>query len=141
MRGLVTAVALAALMGPAQAQEAGLTGTWVATAAERDGAPAPDLLGHVLTFDDGFAILGPDGAMLYAGDYATDPAATPPAIDFNNVSGLAAGQVWRVIYRLEGDTLTTVDDAPDPEKGRPTEFAAPAGSGLVLLTFERKAGA
>ena len=64
------------------------------------------------------------------------PPTTPARIDFRNDGGDARGQTWEGIWRLDGGgTLTIVDDAPDPAKGRPTDFAAPAGSGYVLLVF------
>jgi uncharacterized protein (TIGR03067 family) len=140
MRKLILALTLG-LGSPALAQDAGqaaLAGTWTAAEAERDGAAADELIGHRLVFDgDAFRISAPDGELLYGGTYQADPAAQPPRIDFRNDAGQAAGQEWEGIYRLEGDTLTIVDDAPDPAKGRPTAFAAPAGSGYVLLVFRR----
>jgi hypothetical protein len=37
------------------------------------------------------------------------------------------------IYALDGDTLTTCDNAPNLEKGRPAAFEAKRGSGYVLI--------
>jgi uncharacterized protein (TIGR03067 family) len=140
MRGIILA-ATVGLTTPALADDAGqaaLAGAWAAAEAERDGAAASGLVGHRLVFEgDRFGISAPDGELLYEGTYQADPAAQPPRIDFRNDAGQAAGQEWEGIYRLEGDTLTIVDDAPDPAKGRPAEFEAPAGSGHVLLVFRR----
>ena len=86
---------------------------------------------------DRFNITAGDGGLLYAGTFSVDPSAQPARIDFAHDGGQASGQVWEGIYRLEDGTLTIVDDAPDPGKGRPTEFAAPPGSGWVMLVFER----
>ena len=140
MRGIILA-ATVGLAAPVFAQDAGqaaLAGAWTATEAERGGAAAGELVGHRLVFDgDMFRISAPDGQLLYEGTYQADPAADPSRIDFRHDAGQAAGQEWEGIYRLEGDTLTIVDDAPDPAKGRPAAFSAPAGSGHVLLVFRR----
>jgi uncharacterized protein (TIGR03067 family) len=136
MRAPILALALV-LATTAAAQEP-LAGAWTATEAERNGAPAPELLGHRLSLADGeFEIAGTDGAMIYAGTYRLDPTADPSAIDFVNTEGEAAGVTWAGIWRADADTLTIVDNAPDPTRPRPTEFAAPANSGYVMLTFQR----
>jgi uncharacterized protein (TIGR03067 family) len=140
MRGLILAATLG-LAAPALADDAGqtaLAGAWTASEAERDGTAAGELVGHRLVFDgDTFRISAPDGKLLYEGTYQTDSAAQPPRIDFRHDTGEAAGQEWEGIYRLDGEALTIVDDAPDPAKGRPTALAAPAGSGHVLIVFRR----
>ena len=45
--------------------------------------------------------------------------------------------MWKGIYALDSDTLTTCDNAPDPDKGRPAAFEAKAGSGYIFITFRR----
>ena len=87
----------------ATAQESPLTGTWTATDAERNGAPAVDVVGHRLTFaGDSFQIVKPDGALVYGGTYQVDPTAVPPSIDFVNTEGEAAGVTWAGVWRLRG---------------------------------------
>ena len=66
-----------------------------------------------------------------------DPRATPAAIDFEHTEETLKGKVWKGIYALDGDTLTTCDNAPNLDKGRPAAFEAKSGSGYVLITFER----
>jgi hypothetical protein len=39
---------------------------------------------------------------------------------------------------VDGDTLTTCDNAPNLKKGRPAAFEAKSGSGYVLITFKRE---
>lgn len=137
MRGLILAAALAA---PAAAADvpAALTGSWTAIEAQRDGAEASELVGHRLEFEDqAFRILGADGKLLYAGRYAVDATALPARIDFVQEAGGAKGQTWEGIWRLEDERLTIVDDAPDPAKGRPVDFAAGEGSGHVMVVFRR----
>jgi uncharacterized protein (TIGR03067 family) len=138
MRTLVLALALAGAATCAGAQDSELPGTWVATEAVRDGAPAPDLVGHRLTFaDDLFQIVDASGDLVYAGTYQVDPAAEPLTIDFANTEGDAVDVTWSGIWRVVDDTLTIVDNAPDPDQPRPSAFEAPAGSGYVLLSFTR----
>jgi uncharacterized protein (TIGR03067 family) len=124
---------------PAMADDAAdLAGSWTALRAERDGAPAPELIGNRLLFaGDRFEIANKDGRVLYAGSYSVDNVTQPAAINFIHDGGAAAGQTWEGIYRLDGATLTIVDDAVDPAQGRPTDFTAAKGSGRVLLVFAR----
>ncbi len=120
------------------AQSAGkLDGTWTAVSAERDGKPADELKGHRLTFAGDTFVIEREGKTLYKGTFKTDNAAKPAQIDFRQTEGEAKGQTWRGIYRLEGGALTTVDNAPDPKKPRPTRFTTGADSGHVMLTFRR----
>jgi uncharacterized protein (TIGR03067 family) len=95
-----------------------------------------DVVGHRLTVaDDRFQIVEPDGALVYGGTFRVDPAAVPPAIDFVNTEGEAAGVTWAGIWRLDETGLVIADNAPDPSRPRPTGFGAPAGSGYIMVTF------
>jgi uncharacterized protein (TIGR03067 family) len=115
-----------------------LQGTWTATAAERDGTAANDVVGHRLTFTrNRFQIRSQDGTLLYAGTVRVAPGAKPAAVDFKLTEGALRGTVWKGIHALDGHTLTTCDNAPDPAKGRPAAFEAESGSGYVLITFTR----
>jgi hypothetical protein len=38
---------------------------------------------------------------------------------------------------LDGDTLTTCDNGPNLDKGRPAAFEANTGSGHIFITFKR----
>jgi uncharacterized protein (TIGR03067 family) len=131
--GLATTGALAA--DPAAAERARLQGTWRAVAAERNGAPAPELVGHELTFaGDRFRITS-DGRPLYGGTYTIDPSARPSRIDFDQHEGTELRGTWKGIYRLDGGRLEIVDNAPDMGRPAPTQFAAGPGSGYVLVRF------
>jgi uncharacterized protein (TIGR03067 family) len=147
-RATLVALAALALWGcaPAEAPVAvvdpALAGSWVAVAARRDGAEAPDLIGHVLTFEGaGFRIVSKTGAPLYAGTYSADPAAVPAAIDFVNRAGEAAGQTWLGVYAVADGSVTIADNAPNPAGPRPRGFDAPVGSQQVSVRFERLAPA
>lgn len=126
---------------PAQAQaqaQATLEGAWTAIKAERDGKAADDVVGHRLTFTgDRFEIRSRDGKVVYGGTFRTDPNAKPASIDFALTEGADRGQTWKGIYALDGNTLTTCDNAPDVAKARPAAFEARSGSGYVFVTFAR----
>lgn len=115
-----------------------LDGAWRAIAAERNGAWATDVVGHVLTFaGDAFTITR-DGVTLFAGTYKADAAQKPARIDFAVTNG-PKKETWRGIYALDGAALKIVDNAPDPTKPRPTAFTAPVGSGHIFVAFSRVA--
>jgi uncharacterized protein (TIGR03067 family) len=136
LRVCVVAMALAGLGTAAEAAE--VEGSWTAVRAERDGAPAAELVGHRLRFvGERYEIAGADGRPLYAGSYRVDATAEPARIDFINEAGEAAGVTWEGIYRLADGELTIVDDAPNPSAARPTTFTAAKGSGYVLVAFRR----
>lgn len=123
---------------PVEEAQKKLQGTWTATKAERDGKAAKDVFGHRLTFTGNrFRIQSKDGKTVYAGTVRVDPSAKPAAIDFEHTDGPLNGKAWKGIYALDGDTLTTCDNAPNLDKGRPTAFEAKSGSGYVLITFKR----
>jgi len=116
-----------------------LQGTWTATKAERDGKAADDVVGHRLSFTGNrFQIRSRDGKPLYKGTFRVDPSTKPAAIDFEQTEGTLKGKSWKGIYALDGDTLTTCDNAPNLDKGRPTAFEARTGSGHILITFKRE---
>ena len=115
-----------------------LQGAWAATKAERDGKAADDVVGHRLSLTGNrFQIRSKDGTPLYAGTVRVGPRTKPVAIDFEHTEGALKGKVWKGIYALDGDTLTTCDNAPNLDKGRPAAFEAKAGSGHILITFKR----
>jgi uncharacterized protein (TIGR03067 family) len=125
------------LAQPAEEAQKQLQGTWTATTAERDGKAADDVVGHRLSFTgNGFQIQSKDGKPLYAGTVRVDPGAKPAAIDFEHAEGILKGKTWKGIYRLDGDTLTTCDNAPNLDQRRPPAFEAKSGSGYVLITFK-----
>ena len=123
---------------PAEEARKTLRGAWTATQAERDGKSADDVIGHRLSFTGSrFQIQSKDGKTLFAGTFRIHPAPKPAAIDFEHTEGTLKGKAWKGIYRLDGDTLTVCDNAPNLDKPRPTTLEAKAGSGYVLITFTR----
>jgi uncharacterized protein (TIGR03067 family) len=123
---------------PAEEAQKKLQGTWTATKAERDGKVAEDVVGHRISFTGNrFQIQSKDGKRLYQGTFRVDPSRKPAAFDFEHMEGALKGKAWKGIYALDGDTLTTCDNAPNPSKGRPTAFEAKTGSGHIFITFKR----
>jgi uncharacterized protein (TIGR03067 family) len=130
---------LPAFAQPTEETQKKLQGTWTATKAERDGKEAEDVVGHRLSFTGNrFQIQSKDGKPLYAGTFRVDTSTKPTAIDFEHTEGALKGKTWKGIYALDGDTLTTCDNAPNLDKGRPTAFEAKTGSGHILITFKRE---
>jgi uncharacterized protein (TIGR03067 family) len=119
------------------AQTSDLEGAWVAFAAERDGAAADELVGHRIEFTGDHFSITKAGSVIFAGRVAVAPETVPAAIDFTIEEGEAKGQSWQGIYRIENATLTICDNAPDRQAKRPSDFAAPKGSGYVCLQFRR----
>ncbi len=136
---ITACILLASLAAPALASTpAALDGSWTTVRAERDGTGVAELVGHRLRLDGNhFEIADRQGQLLYTGTYRADATVQPAQIDFHHAGGQATGQVWEGIYRLDGNRLTIVDDAPDPQAPRPSGFSAGKGSGYVLLEFER----
>ena len=66
-----------------------------------------------------------------------DPSKDPAEFDARIELGRYKGQIYRGIYRIEGD-LWTYCIGP-PESDRPSEFSSPAGSQISLVVARRKA--
>jgi uncharacterized protein (TIGR03067 family) len=80
-----------------------------------------------------FEIRSKDDEPLYAGAFQMNPSAKPATINFQQKKGTPDGKVWKGIYAVDGDTLTTCDNAPDPKKSRPAAFEAKAYPGMFSL--------
>ena len=94
-------------------------------------------LQSVIIYAEKPLIQSKDGKALYAGTFRVNPSAKPAAIDFEHTEGVFKGKTWKGIYRLDANTLTICDNAPELNKGRPTAFEAKSKSGYVLITFKR----
>ena len=128
-RLLVVLAAMATWTLGAIAQESDVSGSWVAVKAQRNGIEARDLVGHELVFQGNRFLIAAHGMELFAGTYALDPVADPPAIDFQNEAGQLVGTTWEGIYELNGNSLVICDDAADPNVSRPTDFTTTPNSG------------
>lgn len=115
-----------------------LQGSWRAESATRNGEPADDVSEHLLTFhDEEFEIRSRGGECLYRGTYTVRSDESPAQIDFEQAGEVLEGTTWKGIYSRNGRQLIVCDNAPDPNKPRPTQFQAPPDSDYVLIVFER----
>jgi uncharacterized protein (TIGR03067 family) len=69
--------------------------------------------------------------------FKLDPAGTRKTIDITYRDEADEGRTFKGIYRLEGDTFMVCRPIR-PEGERPSEFAAPADSGLFLMVLNRE---
>jgi uncharacterized protein (TIGR03067 family) len=76
-----------------------------------------------------------EGKVIARGTSKIDPTAKPKAVDLTATEGESSGQTAQGIYEF-GDDTRKVCLAP-ADKERPTEFAAPAGSGHILALLKR----
>lgn len=113
-----------------------LQGEWTATAAECNGRPATDIIGHQLSFHGSrFDVRDADGRCLHHGTFRKDPTQEPPAIDFHHTKGSLTGSTWKGIFQRNGETLKICDNAADPRQERPMQFkSSPA---CVNIIFHR----
>ena len=116
-----------------------IQGTWKIVMLEADGEQAPaEIVATVkLVFKDDKLTFTPGEPGFTNYTYKLDPTAKPATFDFEHTEGAFKGKVWKGIYAVDGDTLTTCDNGPDPDKARPTAFEAKRGSGYILITFQR----
>jgi uncharacterized protein (TIGR03067 family) len=133
--GLSLGLAAGGCASDRAAKRADVQGRWRAVAAERNGAPAPDLMGHELAFTgDRFRITS-NGRLLFGGSYTIDRSARPSRIDFRQEEGETLRGTWRGIYRIERGALEIADNAPDMSKPAPVRFSTWPDSGYVLVRF------
>jgi len=143
--GLAAALAVAAA-GAAPGPKDGpkvderVVGRWAGVTALRDGVERPAPPGGVtytFTADGRYALREGAGGKTDGGTFATDAGRDPAHLDLTPAAG-GADPVGRCIYKVAGDELTLCFTKGDPAGARPTRFAAPEGSGAVVLTFKRE---
>lgn len=76
-----------------------------------------------------------DGKEVAEGTSTIDPTVTPKTIDFKVTKGNDAGRVTYGIYEIAGKTRKIC--YAEPGRQRPADFSAPAGSGRIVVVFER----
>ena len=126
--------------GDAGKASAGLVGTWELTSLVDAGMMVPPeaLRGARAVFTkDTFTLISPDGVEKTLYNIKVDATKSPKTIDITATAGTFKGEAVPAIYEIVGDTLRLCQPHR-PGTPRPTRFAAPKDSGLVLMTFKRR---
>ena len=76
------------------------------------------------------------GANASTSTIKVDSSKTPKEIDLTYTAGDQKGKTVKGIYKMAGDDLTICRGLTEKE-ARPTEFAAPVDSGLLLVIWKR----
>jgi len=118
---------------------ASIEGNWEMTGLIDGGVevPAAAIHGAKAVFTkDTWTLISPGGAEKTLYNIKLDATKTPKAIDIIATAGTFKGEAALAIYEVTADTLR-VCQPHRPGTPRPTRFAAPADSGLVLMSFKR----
>ena len=112
-----------------------LQGTWIVVYYEKDGIKrdAEGLKNTSRLTIKGNQYTWSNGSQ--PGSISLDPTKSPKHVDYTITDGDAKGQVEKSIYAITGDTWR--DCIAPNGKDRPSEFAAPAGSGYTLVVYRR----
>lgn len=132
----ITAVAVPWLV--AAGREAGpLAGKWLMVSLEINGeAVGEDLVSSASLVVEGDRYTPRYDERVISETIKVGPEASPRAIDFTYTDGPRKGEKVKGIYKLEGDRYVMCRPLR-AESPRPSGFAAPAGSGLVLAVWAR----
>jgi uncharacterized protein (TIGR03067 family) len=113
-----------------------LQGTWTIGSVVINGEEVPAEVGSmaklVVEGDHYTVTLGEQSV---PSTFKLDPSKAPKTIDFTYTDGPQKDQTVKGIYKLEDDIFTMCRSLTAEGK-RPTEFAAPATSGLVLVVWK-----
>ena len=113
-------------------------GTWEVVSLEIDGNKAAEEDAKKITVvneADGKWAIEVEGKVVARGTSEIDPTKTPKAVDLTATEGENSGKTALGIYEFGVDTRKVCLAQPGQE--RPTEFAAPAGSGHILAVLKR----
>ena len=112
-----------------------IVGEWAAESSTRGGKPDNPPAGTTITFTADGKVLFKEGADKKAeeGTYKADPKKTPAELDVVPPTA-EKGPTILGIYKIEGDTLTI---CLTMGSDRPKDFAAPAGTEVMLVTCKR----
>lgn len=140
MRQFALAAVAVALLGGADAPKgdkakeelAAFQGTWTISKLERDGADGLPKDATIEVVFKGTEFSSPN----IRATFTFDRDKTPKTMDISYKEGPAAGRTIKAIYKLEGESLT-ICRARGENDDRPGEFAAPAGSGKILLVLKK----
>jgi uncharacterized protein (TIGR03067 family) len=113
-------------------------GTWQVISLEVDGNQAAEEDAKKITVineADGKWAIEVDGKVVARGTSEIDPTAKPKTVDLTATEGEHTGRTLLGLYELGDDTRKVC--LAQPDRARPTEFAAPAGSGHILAVLQR----
>jgi uncharacterized protein (TIGR03067 family) len=115
-------------------------GEWVQMTVERGGnlVNSGERAAKVHLFVDGDVFRSEvDGKLVSQWTIRFDPTKVPSEFDARIENGKFKGQVYRGIYRVEGDRWMYCNGPPGSD--RPADFSSPAGSSNTLVVARRKA--
>jgi uncharacterized protein (TIGR03067 family) len=116
-----------------------LKGTWKLSSREADGKKwsEEEIRDVIGTIDaSGTVSVRRGDKVIGAGSVKLDPTKKPRTIDAAFTEGEHKGETCLGIYETDGDTLRVCVARPGDE--RPREFSAKAGSGRVLVVYQRE---
>ena len=114
-------------------------GTWRLIAKEEDGKKfSEEEIKDVIGTIDGsgkFTVRRGD-AVIAEAIPQFDPTKKPKTVDVTFTAGERKGKTVLGVYEIEGNTFRVCVARPGDE--RPAEFSAKAGSGRILVTYQRE---
>jgi uncharacterized protein (TIGR03067 family) len=113
-------------------------GTWQVVSLEVDGNKAAEEDAKKITVinkADGKWGIEVEGKVVARGTSEIDPTKKPKEVDLTVTEGENSGRTALGVYQFGEDARTVC--LAQPGKERPTEFAAPAGSGHILAVLKR----
>jgi uncharacterized protein (TIGR03067 family) len=113
-------------------------GTWQVVSLEVDGNKAGEEDAKKITVineADGKWTIEADGKVVARGTSVIDPTKKPKTVDLTTTEGDDKGNTALGIYEIGDDTRKVC--LATAGKERPTEFAAPSGSGHILAVLKR----
>jgi uncharacterized protein (TIGR03067 family) len=129
------AMAAPALKDAPKNVDPALTGRWTLERLTVAGAKLPDLTPNLtLTFTADGRWESSAMGMVHIGAFTSNPKADPHELDTVQEGGQQGPQTSRLIYKIEGDTLTVCGDS---DGKRPGAFDTPADSKWMLMVFKR----
>jgi uncharacterized protein (TIGR03067 family) len=113
-------------------------GTWQVVSLEVDGKQTGEEDAKKITVineADGKWTIEADGKVVARGTSVIDPTKKPKTVDLTTTEGDDKGNTALGIYEISDDTRKVC--LATAGKERPTEFAAPSGSGHILAVLKR----
>jgi uncharacterized protein (TIGR03067 family) len=114
-----------------------LQGSFSMLRGEADGQAMPTAMaaGMKRVVEGNVTTVTMAGQLYMKATISVNPGVAPRTIDYQMTAGFTAGKTQLGIYRASGDTVTLCFGSPG--KDRPTEFAAPSGSGVTCSVWKR----